>query len=234
MSKKRSSSRRRAAAGEKLSGSPAASPRTRSVQAPRPVREGPRRGLLLGVLAIGAVVAVAAIAGILLGRNTEARGTSIHAEDVAAEAQGSDSAGGDVQGLGSVPAASFTYFDGSSGSFADYRGKPLVVNFFASWCTPCLRELPGFAKLHRSLGGSVAFVGLNLQDDPASGRAIIEQAGVDYDVASDPDGSFFFAFNGFAMPTTVFVSPEGTIEEVYGGELTAKELERKIGEHFST
>lgn len=131
-----------------------------------------------------------------------------------------------------VPDMSFAMRDGSTASLADYEGEPVVVNFFASWCQPCLREMPGFERVHQELGDRVRFLGVNLQDSPSAAGAIIEQTGITYDVALDPQGSLYNAFEGFTMPTTVFVNPDGTIAELRGGEISAGALRDKIEELF--
>jgi cytochrome c biogenesis protein CcmG, thiol:disulfide interchange protein DsbE len=125
-----------------------------------------------------------------------------------------------------VPAARFTYFDGREGDLTDFAGRPLVVNFFASWCGPCESELPAFAAVHRELGDEVAFLGMDVIDTVASGRATAERAGVTYDLASDPrSGELFQAFGGSVMPYTVFVSADQEVVEVHRGELSQDELE---------
>jgi cytochrome c biogenesis protein CcmG, thiol:disulfide interchange protein DsbE len=123
---------------------------------------------------------------------------------------------------------SFAMINGGRRSFADYRGRPLVVNFFASWCVPCLAEMPGFERVHRELADQVAFLGLNLQDPPQAGRAVVEETGVSYDVGRDPYGDLFQAFGGFAMPTTVFIDRAGTVVDLHGGEITTGELRDRI------
>lgn len=61
---------------------------------------------------------------------------------------------------GAPSAGSFQMLDGSSASFEKYRGRPLVVNFFGSWCAPCLAEMPGFERTSQDLGGRWPFWGL--------------------------------------------------------------------------
>ncbi|MGH2685268.1 MAG: TlpA family protein disulfide reductase [Actinomycetota bacterium] len=120
--------------------------------------------------------------------------------------------------------ASFTYFDGREGSLADYRGRPLVVNFFASWCVPCVKEMPGFEAVHQALGNEVAFLGLNVRDQLENGREIAAQTGVTYDLARDPDGGFLAAMDGVVMPTTALLDAKGEIVEVHNGALEPDEL----------
>lgn len=129
-----------------------------------------------------------------------------------------------------APAASFEMIDGSPASFADYRGTPLVVNFFASWCVPCLAEMPGFEHVHQDLDGQVAFLGMNVQDRVEDGLRVVEQTGITYDVARDPQGSLFQAFEAFAMPTTVFIDADGNIVDLQSGEISAGALDERIDE----
>lgn len=124
----------------------------------------------------------------------------------------------------------FELLDGGTATFADYRGTPLVVNFFASWCPPCLAEMPDFEDVHQDLEGQVAFLGLNVQDDVDGGRRLVEQTGISYDVGRDPDGALFQGFGGIAMPTTVFIDADGRVVEVYSGALTAGALHDRITE----
>lgn len=144
--------------------------------------------------------------------------------------------GGD-DNQGQVPTAeaaaegmAFEMLDGSTAALADYRGQPLVVNFFASWCVPCLAEMPGFERVHQDLDGQVAFLGINLQDRAEDGRRVVEQTGVTYDIARDPDGSIFQTFGAFAMPTTVFIDADGTVVDLHSGEISASALADRIDE----
>jgi cytochrome c biogenesis protein CcmG/thiol:disulfide interchange protein DsbE len=118
--------------------------------------------------------------------------------------------------------------DGASVRLARYVGQPLVVNFFASWCGPCVREMPDFEAVHARRGDEVRFVGVNLQDAPDAAASLVQQTGVTYDVVRDERGALFRAVNGFSMPTTVFVDADGEIVDVHGGELTQRALEERI------
>ncbi len=131
-----------------------------------------------------------------------------------------------------VNAITFDRFDGSTGSFADYTGKPLVVNFFASWCVPCITEMPDFEAVHQTMQDRVTFVGVNVQDQLADGKAIATRTGVTYDLVRDPRGEILRAFGGRVMPTTVFIGPDGKIVEVASKKLNAEELTEQIEKSF--
>jgi cytochrome c biogenesis protein CcmG/thiol:disulfide interchange protein DsbE len=110
--------------------------------------------------------------------------------------------------------------------------RPMVVNFFASWCQPCLEEMPDFERVHQDLGDQVSFVGLAENDPPDQARGIVEQTGVTYPSYTDPDGAALTFFEGIAMPTTVFLSADGQVLEVRSEKLTEDQLRDKISEHF--
>ena len=129
-----------------------------------------------------------------------------------------------------APTSDYTTFDGEEASVADYAGTPMVVNFFASWCVPCVREMPAFEQVHQDVGDQVAFVGVNVQDSETEGQAIVDDTGITYDVGRDPDGSLLASFGGVAMPTTVLVDADGTIVRVLSGATSAEELRAAIDE----
>ena len=127
-----------------------------------------------------------------------------------------------------VPSQSYETFDGDEKALSDYEGKPLVVNFFASWCVPCVQEMPGFEEVHRDLGDDVGFLGLDVRDSAREGQALVARTGVTYDVGRDPSGSLLAQFGGVAMPTTALVDESGTIVKVMSGETSADELRDAI------
>src|SRR5690606_39184986 len=70
--------------------------------------------------------------------------------------------------------ASFTTFDDEVVALTSLRGTPTVVNFFASYCVPCIKEMPALEEVHQELGGEVAFLGLALQDRPEEALDLVE------------------------------------------------------------
>ncbi|MFP3915232.1 MAG: TlpA family protein disulfide reductase [Actinomycetota bacterium] len=123
----------------------------------------------------------------------------------------------------------FEYFDGTQGNLADFGGRPLVVNFWASWCPACVAEMPDFERVHTRLGEDVAFLGLAMQEsDESAARELIEETGVTYELGRDPDGSIFADFGGIAMPTTVFIDRDGAVVSTHPGAIFADDLEATI------
>lgn len=127
----------------------------------------------------------------------------------------------------------FEHFDGRIVRLGDWAGTPMVVNFWASWCPPCVAEMSAaFEPVHQQVGDQVAFVGLNLQDDADDAFAIVRQTGVTYDLGRDPVGELFSAFGGIGMPTTVFIDASGVVKETHTGPLTQGQLQQQIADSF--
>lgn len=140
---------------------------------------------------------------------------------------GDGDAASDTEGLG------LTYFDGSEGSLEDFRGTPVVLNFWASWCPACVAEMPDFEEVHSAFGESVVFVGVNLREpDHGAAQQLVAETGVTYALALDPDGLLYANFDGIAMPTSVFIDEDGNIIDTHSGALFASDLEAKIREVF--
>ncbi len=115
---------------------------------------------------------------------------------------------------------------------ADYRGGPVILNFWASWCVPCRREMPALQATHEELGGAVTFIGINHQDDRDAAMDLLAEVGVTYSSGFDPEGKVAAGYGVFGMPTTVFISPDGAVVAQHTGELSAAELEQAIDDHL--
>lgn len=113
-----------------------------------------------------------------------------------------------------------------------YRGTPLLVNFWASWCGPCIEEMPALQQVSTEVSGQVAFLGVDVQDNADNAQAFLEQVGVDYDQASDPAADFFTETGGFGMPTTLLVDAEGVIRYRHTGGVTAEQLRALLNSHL--
>lgn len=116
--------------------------------------------------------------------------------------------------------------------YASYSDRPLVINFFASWCPNCIGEMPDFERVHRLLGGDVAFLGVSQSDPRSASIELARETGITYDTAIDERGEFFRAVGGVGMPTTIFVRPGGEIADIWVGGLDAATLQDLVAEHF--
>jgi DsbE subfamily thiol:disulfide oxidoreductase len=111
---------------------------------------------------------------------------------------------------GPMPVLDLPTLQGGRVSPGLYRGKAVVVNFWASWCGPCRREQPGLERLWREYRDrGVQFIGVDFNDDRAAGLAYLDEFGVTYPSVSDPTGILAFRFGMLAPPTTFIVDWEG-------------------------
>ena len=119
---------------------------------------------------------------------------------------------------------------------ADFAGTPTVVNFFASWCTACDAELPGFAKVSRELEGEVSFIGVNSLE---TGDAMLMPERHDitwWPLARDTGGrngsGLHAALGGRGMPITAFYDADGSLVHVDGGALPEQLLRARLNELY--
>ncbi len=126
-----------------------------------------------------------------------------------------------------VPSAdgvAFTTFAGDEVALTSLRGRPVVVNFFASTCVPCISEMPAFEEVFQEVGADVSFLGLAVADRAEDAQALVEQTGVTYPTAQDRDGTVISALGGTVLPTTVLLDADGEIIARRLGEIDAGEL----------
>ena len=133
-----------------------------------------------------------------------------------------------------VPTSEFVFFDGSTATLAHYEGKPLVINFWASWCPSCVAEMSAALRpVQQQRGDAVAFVGFNIQDDRGRALTLVEETGVLFDLAEDARGDLYTELGGIGMPFTVFVSADGEIMHKHNGPVTEGQLNDLINEHLT-
>jgi thiol-disulfide isomerase/thioredoxin len=107
-------------------------------------------------------------------------------------------------------------------------GTPLVVNFWASWCAPCRKEMPAFQEVADELGDEVAIVGVTDEDDLTAAREAADASGVTYRLLVDVDQQLLTQLELSGLPATVFVDADGTIVGRHLGALTASQLRQQI------
>jgi peroxiredoxin len=131
---------------------------------------------------------------------------------------------------GPMPAIAADTLLGGAVSPSSYAGKVVLVNFWAWWCAPCVREQPGLEALWRQLAptGRVAFIGVNYRDQSKPARAYAQRFGVTYPLVSDPEGSLGAAFGVPFLPATVLADPTGSLRYRMVGAQQGAFLKRLI------
>lgn len=136
-------------------------------------------------------------------------------------------------------ACTFPTLDGAGRlSLADLAGKPAVINFWASWCTYCIKEMPAFERVHKALGDRVVLIGADLVgidgETEAIGRRYAAERGVTYRLIADRDGLLFSHFVQTSatrtplLPTTILVDAGGRITFRKFGPMEEGELREAI------
>lgn len=156
------------------------------------------------------------------------------AADTAGEAAGQ---AGAKEPAGSVPkpgmplkagdqAPDFTaqLVDGTTLTLSDLQGKPVLINFWATWCGPCVMEMPAFEKLQADYGEEIAIVAVNCGDDKATVTDFAEENGYTFPIALDEayEISMLYPTNG--IPYTVILDEEGVVTQVSTGAADAETM----------
>ncbi len=130
---------------------------------------------------------------------------------------------------GPAPDLRLVDLDGRPFELASLRGRPVVLNFWASWCVPCREEFPLLEQaLAAHASEDLAVVGVLFKDDVAPARAFMEQMGVRWVSVQDPDDVAAGVYRVVAPPTTFFIARDGTVMARQIGELRAEDLERQL------
>jgi peroxiredoxin len=136
-----------------------------------------------------------------------------------------------------APEFSLDTLDGGRLALSDLRGSPVVINAWASWCLPCRTEMPAFERVFRAYqdrGLMVVGVHMTSQDSEEAARAFVEEHGLTFPVLLDRTGSVQQAYQVLGLPSTYFVSRDGTIRDVViGGPMSEAGIAARIDELLS-
>lgn len=187
-----------------MSDPPAGSPRRR-----RRARSLPRRTrIIIGVSTVVIIVGLGVVYGLNLVPQPPAAPT------------------GKVVDVGPAPDFSLpsVYQDRPDVHLAALEGRPVVLNFWGSWCIPCKQELPVLAAADHGAGGRVQFVGVDLEDTRSGAQAMLRRYGVHYPSGFDPGDTVADRYGIVGTPTTVFINSRGHRVGTVRGAVTAPEL----------
>lgn len=127
------------------------------------------------------------------------------------------------------PAIKLLGLDGNVHTLDDYKGKAIVVNFWATWCTYCVNEMPALqTQWEKWRDQGVVVLGINTGEDKMTVRNFTQQLGIDFPVLYDFDNEAVQDYGVVPMPTTFFVDKKGKIASIHEGELDLTTLDNQI------
>jgi len=129
-------------------------------------------------------------------------------------------AGSTMAGLKQSVAPDFTLksVNGKNLRLSDYQGEVVLINFWASWCGPCLQEMPVLSELHdryKALGFTV--LGINVEEESGKARKLLQEISVSFPVLLDNESVVSRLYNVVAMPSTVLVDRDGNMRYLHKG-----------------
>ncbi len=112
--------------------------------------------------------------------------------------------------------------DGTEFTLSDQQGKVVLLNFWATWCGPCVREMPAFEKLHEEYGEDIAILAVNCMEGEDIVDAFLEETGYTFPVACDVEGTVIAKYPSQGIPYTLVIDKEGIIQKIYVGAADAE------------
>ncbi len=118
--------------------------------------------------------------------------------------------------------------DGGSFQLSDQRGKPVVLNFWATWCGPCRNELPAIQKAAEHLSDQVVFAAVDQGEEAATVQSYVDEMGLTFTIPMDDGGEVGYVYNVKGLPTTFFIDRNGVIQSLWMGEMNSVTLAENI------
>lgn len=132
----------------------------------------------------------------------------------------------------SAPDFELTDLDGKRVRLSDFRGKPVVLNFWATWCPPCRQELPIFQDLHQRRGDAFVLLAVSEGESQQDVLAFIHKYGYTFRVLLDPQLIVGRAYGAHGIPKTFVIDPDGVIVYIRQGTVRTGELDLALREYL--
>ena len=131
-----------------------------------------------------------------------------------------------------VQAPDFTgeLIDGTSITLSELQGKPVIINFWATWCGPCVKEMPAFERLKDDFGDKIGIIAVNCGDDAGTVKDFVEENGYTFPVVLDEEYSISMLYPTNSIPYTVVVDAEGKVTHISTGALDADTMYERYKE----
>ncbi|SRR5579884_1171421 len=129
---------------------------------------------------------------------------------------------------GRAPAFSLQTLSGSSVSLADLRGRPALINFWATWCVPCRAEMPLLERTYRADGKRLRILGIDEQEPASQVRDFARGLHVRYPIALDASGDVQYVYQIYGMPSTFLLDRHGVIRQIQRGAYTTRSLAKAL------
>lgn len=167
-------------------------------------------GLWLGVLVGALVLLVLAVNGVIS----------------VSFLSGESADDGETVGKINQPAGEFELqtLEGSTIKLSDLRGKAVVVNFWATWCGPCIREMPMFDDFSRAFPDDLVILGVNVQESESKVNEFVQSMNIGYPILLDLNGKVSKQFQVMALPDTLFIDKNGILRFHHIGILSESQL----------
>lgn len=128
-----------------------------------------------------------------------------------------------------APDFKLTAIDGTGIQYGEIKGKPILVNFFASWCLPCREEMPAIERIAREYKSrGVVFLGVAVDDTEAKMREFVKRYEVTFPVGLDSGAAIQKSFGVYGIPTTYFIDRQGVINYFHAGAVTEELLRHEL------